>query len=164
MNKLKLENINRKSPYRVMQMDELPHLFYFHTDYDVDYEISIKPNDTFVRSGSYAFDIRNLWGQKSPNDEKVRMTLMAIIEEFFSQNNDVLLYITETEDGKQSFRNRLFVRWFHMYEFHELYHIQTAEGKMDGKMNFMAIIGRLDNPRLQQAINEFEEAVGFLFD
>ena len=164
MNKLKLENINRKSPYRVMQMDELPHLFYFHTDYDVDYEISIKPNDTFVRSGSYAFDIRNLWGQKSPNDEKVRMTLMAIIEEFFSQNNDVLLYVTETEDGKQSFRNRLFVRWFHMYEFHELYHIQTAEGKMDGKMNFMAIIGRLDNPRLQQAINEFEEAVGFLFD
>lgn len=164
MNKLKLENINRKSPYRVMQMDELPHLFYFHTDYDVDYEISIKPNDTFVRSGSYAFDIRNLWGQKSPNDEKVRMTLMAIIEEFFSQNNDVLLYVTETEDGKQSFRNRLFVRWFHMYEFHELYHIQTAEGKMDGKMNFMAIIGRLDNPRLQQAINEFEEAVDFLFD
>jgi hypothetical protein len=29
---------------------------------------------------------------------------------------------------------------------------------------FMAIIGRLDNPRLQQAINEFEEAVDFLFD
>jgi hypothetical protein len=34
---------------------------------------------------------------------------------------------------------------------------------MDGKMNFMAMIGRLDNPRLQQAIIEFEEAVNFLF-
>lgn len=89
---------------------------------------------------------------------------MAIIEEFFSHNNEVLLYITETEDGKQSFRDRLFVRWFYMYEHHDLYHIQTAEGKMDGKMNFMAIIGRLDNPKLLQAIKEFEEAVEFLFD
>jgi hypothetical protein len=31
-------------------------------------------------------------------------------------------------------------------------------------MNFMAIIGRLDNPRLQQAIIEFEEAVDFFLD
>lgn len=51
-----------------------------------------------------------------------------------------------------------------MYEHHDLYHIQTAEGKMDGKMNFMAIIGRLDNPKLLQAIKEFEDAVDFLFD
>ena len=164
MKKLNLENINSQAPYKVVQMEGYSHLFYFHTDYDVDYEISIKANDTFIRSGSYALDIRNIFGQRSPGDAKVRQTLMAIIEEFFSQNNDVLLYITETEDGKQSFRDRLFVRWFYMYEHHDLYHIQTAEGKMDGKMNFMAIIGRLDNPKPLQAIKEFEDAVDFLFD
>ena len=134
MKKLNLENINSQAPYKVVQMEGYSHLFYFHTDYDVDYEISIKANDTFIRSGSYALDIRNIFGQRSPGDAKVRQTLMAIIEEFFSQNNDVLLYITETEDGKQSFRDRLFVRWFYMYEHHDLYHIQTAEGKMNGKM------------------------------
>ena len=41
---------------------------------------------------------------------------------------------------------------------------EKAQGKMDGKMNFMAIISRLDNVRLPQAINEFEDAVAFLFD
>lgn len=110
MKKLNLENINSQAPYKVVQMEGYSHLFYFHTDYDVDYEISIKANDTFIRSGSYALDIRNIFGQRSPGDAKVRQTLMAIIEEFFSQNNDVLLYITETEDGKQSFKFRVNIR------------------------------------------------------
>ena len=40
----------------------------------------------------------------------------------------------------------------------------TAEGKMDGIMNFLAIISRRDNPRLPQAIEEFDETISFLFD
>ena len=35
---------------------------------------------------------------------------------------------------------------------------------MEGQMNFMAIISRKDNPRLQDAIEEFDETVSFLFD
>jgi hypothetical protein len=35
---------------------------------------------------------------------------------------------------------------------------------MDGQMNFMAIILRKDNPRLQQVFDEFDETVAFLFD
>ena len=121
MNNLILENINAKAPYQVMQMEDFPHLFYFHTEFGVDYEISIKPNDAFIRSGA-------------------------------------------TEDGKQSFRDRLFVRWFNTYEHHDIFFIKTAEGKMDGQLNFLAIISRNDNPRLQQAIKEFEETIAFLFD
>ncbi|MCH5178877.1 MAG: hypothetical protein J1F13_04265 [Prevotellaceae bacterium] len=164
MNILNLENINAKSPYKVMQLNEFPHLFYFHTDYGVDYEISIKANDMFVRSGAFILDIRNIWGQTSPNDIKVRQTLIVIVEELFSRYNEVLLYITETDDGKQSFRDRLFVRWFNAYEHHEQFFIQTAEGKMEGQMNFLAIISRKDNPKLPQAIKEFEETIAFLFD
>ena len=81
MNKLILENVNATAPYQVMQMEELPHLFYFHTDFGVDYEISIKPNNAFVSSGAYTLDIRNIWNQTSPGDVKLRRTLMAIIEE-----------------------------------------------------------------------------------
>jgi len=35
---------------------------------------------------------------------------------------------------------------------------------MDGIMNFLAIISRRDNPRLPQAIEEFDETISFLFD
>lgn len=164
MNTLVLENINDIAPYHVIQMEEFPNLFYFHTDFDVDYEICIKPNNTFISCGACTLDIRNICNQTSPNDAKLRQTLIAIIEEFFRCNNEVMLYVIETDDGKQSLRDRLFVRWFNTYEHHERFFIKTAEGKMDNQTNFMAIISRKDNPNLQQAITEFDETINFLFD
>lgn len=73
-------------------------------------------------------------------------------------------YRAATGDGKQAYRNRLFIRWFNTYEHRDLYYIQTAEGKMEGQMNFVAIISRLTCPYLQQAIEEFSETVSLLFD
>ena len=55
---------------------------------------------------------------------------------FEANGNEVMLYITETGDGKQMFRNRLFVIWFNTYVHHDKYIIRTAEGKMDGEDNF----------------------------
>lgn len=75
-----------------------------------------------------------------------------------------MLYITETGDEKQTFRNRLFVRWFNTCEHRDKYYIQTAEGLMEGQMNFAAIISRLTCPNLQQAIEEFNETISLLFD
>lgn len=164
MNALNLENINRVSPYKVTLRVESPSVFSFYTDFGVEYEIVIKSNDIFIASGGYALDIINVWHQPSPGDPKFRDTLMAIVEEFFRQNNDVMLYVTETKDSKQASRNRLFVRWFNTYEHRDQFVIKTAEGKMDGQLNFMAIILRRDNPRLQQVFEEFEETIVFLFD
>ena len=164
MNSLNLEKINKQAPYKVTIDPEYPYLYYFHTDYDVDYEICIKANDIFVPSGAYALDIRNKCNHPSPGDPKFRQTLMAIVEEFFTQNNDVMLYVTETKDKKQASRNRLFVGWFNTYEHRDQYVIKTAEGKMNKQMNFLAIILRKDNPRLQQAFEEFDETIAFLFD
>ena len=139
MNTLNLENINKKSPYEVVLIEGSSSIFYFITDI-------------------------NVWNDKSPGDYKFKQTLQAIIEEFFLQDNEALLYVTETKDKKQAFRNRLFVRWFNTYDNHDKYLIRTAEGKMNNQMNFMAIIMRKDNPRKEMIINEFDETVRFLFD
>lgn len=164
MNTLNLENINSKSPYNVTQRVDTPCVLSFYTDFGVEYEIVIKSNDIFIPSGAYVLDIINVWHQTSPGDPKFRQTLMAIVEEFFRQNNDVMLYETETKDKKQASRNRLFVRWFNTYEYRDQYVIKTAEGKMNNQLNFLAIILRKDNPRLQQAFEEFDETIAFLFD
>ena len=164
MNTLNLENINSKSPYNVTQRVDTPCVLSFYTDFGVEYEIVIKSNDIFIPSGAYVLDIINVWHQTSPGDPKFRQTLMAIVEEFFRQNNDVMLYVTETKDKKQASRNRLFVRWLNTYEYRDQYVIKTAEGKMNNQLNFLAIILRKDNPRLQQAFEEFDETIAFLFD
>ena len=121
-------------------------------------------DNAFVPSGAFEFSITNERHGQSPLDTKLKQTVFAIIEEFFEQNNDVMLYVTATGDGRQAFRNRLFVRWFNTYEHRDLYYIQTAEGKMDGQMNFAAIIARLTCPYLKRAIEEFSETISLLFD
>ena len=54
--------------------------------------------------------------------------------------------------------------WFNNYENRKDYFLTTAEGKMEGQDNFMAIIAKVDNPRLPQVIEEFEETISILFD
>ena len=164
MNTLRLDIINLHAPYRVKQREDKPQTYYFKTEFGVEYQISLEEDFSIVPSGTYALDITNREHKRSPLDPKFKLTLIAIIEEFFDQNNDVMLYVTETGDEKQSFRDRLFVRWFNTYERHNFYYIKTAEGKMEGQMNFMAIISRKDNPRLQEVIQEFEDTISFIFD
>ena len=109
--------------------------------------------------------ITNRRHERSPLDQKLRRTIFAIVEEFFEVNgNEAMLYLADTGDRKQAFRNRLFVRWFNLYEHRDRFIIETAEGKMDGQMNFLAIISRKDNPMLSVVLEEFNETVSFLFD
>lgn len=164
MNTLRLENINLHSPYRVWQTQEDSH-YYFQTETGIQYDIVFSPDTSIINSGAYTIDIINRQHVASRFDQKLRQTITAIIEEFFEANgNEVMLYITETGDGKQMFRNRLFVIWFNTYEFHDKYIIRTAEGKMDGMDNFMAIFVRKSNPHSQYVIEVFELITSMLFD
>lgn len=56
---------------------------------------------------------------------------------------------------------------FQLKDYPHLFYFHTehgAEGKMNGQMNFMAIISRRDNPQLEIAVSEFEETISYLFD
>ena len=92
------------------------------------------------------------------------MTILYLLESFFKVNNDILLYICETGDGKQAMRNRLFIRWFQQYSEHHLYYLKTVEIQAEGMMNFAAIIVRYDNPRINEIIQEFDMITNTLGD
>lgn len=80
-----------------------------------------------------------------PSDVKVRDTIIAIIDEFFVENNTPLLYICETGDKKQALRNRLFECWFSMYERKAQYTFVASSLKdEEGIENYTAIIVRND--------------------
>ena len=164
MKKLNLVNINKKAPYVVHERENKLNEFYFWSDFGIVYDIYFSPNYSVVPSGTCEIGINNRGHQNSPRDPNFLLTLIAIIEEFFNSNDDVMLYMAETGDKKESFRNRLFVMWFNSYEKRKDYFLKTAEGKMEGQDNFMAIIARIDNPRLPQVIEEFDETISILFD
>lgn len=164
MNKLRLANINLHAPYRVWQTQQDSHYF-FQTEYGIQYDVVFELDRSMISTGAYTIDIINRQHTPSPADLKLRQTITAIIEEFFDVNGDeVMLYLTETGDGRQVFRNRLFIRWFNTYAGRDRFVIRTAEGKMDGQDNFMAIFVRATNPHCQYLIEVFELVTSMLFD
>ena len=79
-------------------------------------------------------------------------------------NPDILHYICETGDGRQSFRSRLFVRWFNNYAGRDAYVMQTAEVQEGKNRNFAALIVQKSNPRLKEILAEFDETISILTD
>lgn len=154
--------INNVSPYKV-QPAKTDNFFEFVTDYGVRYSIGFMPDDGLLSVEAYHFIIANMENKPSPKDEKVRLTVMVCIEEFFARKNNVMLYICETGDGKQAVRNRLFHYWFSQYENRSLFTCLTSSViDEDDNTNYATLLVRNDNPMLAKIIFEFSETVAAL--
>lgn len=162
MNSLNLNRLNIHAPYSVWEIR--PQTYGFKTDYGVLYKIEFSDNDLIWQEGAYEFGISNENNVSSPNDMKVKDTVVAIIIEFFTCNPDILLYQCETGDNKQDARGRLFLRWFNGNKFKKLFHISTTLIVAEGINNYAAMIVQKSNPNLQTIIDEFDNFVGILSD
>lgn len=162
MKGLNLNRLNIKAPYSVWEIRE--QTYGFKTDYGVLYKIEFSDNTLIWQDGAYEFGISNENNVPSPNDEKVKDTVVAIIAEFFTSNPDILLYQCETGDNKQDARGRLFLRWFNNAEFKNHFHISTVMICAEGINNYAAMIVQKSNPNLQTIIDDFENFVGLLSD
>lgn len=85
----------------------------------------------------------------------MRDTLITIIEQFFAENDNVLLYICDTSDGREEKRNRLFIRWFEEFATPERYTLKTANAIVEGQGFYAAIIVENSNPMLESIISDF---------
>jgi len=79
MNTLRLKNINLQAPYRVLQDPEKHNNFYFVSDSGIRFDIDFTVNDSIIPSGAYEFGITNRLHGRSPQDPKLRLTILAII-------------------------------------------------------------------------------------
>ncbi|MCH5306665.1 MAG: hypothetical protein J1E37_01190 [Prevotella sp.] len=135
----------------------------FYTDFGVHYGVEFVRDDILLNRAAYHLNIVNANHRKSPNDPKVKDTIIFIVDEFFRQNNTTLLYICDTGDNKQSMRNRLFERWFETYEKRWSFtFISSSLLDEDNNVNYAAIILRNDNPYLKEIVNEFLETIELL--
>ena len=156
-----IARLNLHSPYYVVKDADGDLLF--ETDHGVRYGISFELSEDIIGYPAYEFTILNKNGKPSPNDRKLRDTILAIIEEFFLANGGVMLYICATGDGMQEYRFRLFLRWFNSYKHRDLYEIRTIENVMDDNVpNYGAIIVEKSHPDLELILARFDELAAFL--
>lgn len=160
MNPLDLARINRLAPYKVWTEDGRD--FIIETNRGQIFVIGFMDDYSIWPNGAYQFTINNQSHKPSPLDQKLRETIFLLIEAFFAANPDILLYICETGDGRQAFRNRLFVRWFNVYSGRDAYVMQTAEVQDEKTKNFAALIVQKSNPRLEEILEEFNETINIL--
>ncbi len=156
MNSLNIDNINFRSPY-IVGFDGKA--FLFTTDsgiaYRVDFELDSNPYFT-----AYWFNLANPQHQKSPGDVKIAQTVICIIEEFFRQNPDIMLYMCSTANNQQAQRARLFLRWFNGYEQQQRYLIKAVEVKGDDKRkDYVALIIQRTNPQLDEIVARFDSEI-----
>lgn len=160
---LRLDKIQEKAPYQVSKIADDMHVAFF-TDYGVQYIAGFDKDDTTMPiTETYQFSIINFNNKKSPRDPKVRETIIAVVEDFFVENQEVMLYICETGDGKQSLRSRLFEYWFNHYkQGWNVMLLSTSVRDEEGILNYAAIIIRTDHPRLKEIVSEFADTVSLL--
>jgi hypothetical protein len=103
MKQLDLQIIRSKAPYDVIVAHNGDLLF--KTDFDVEYAVSFEEDNNPLFK-AYWFNLSNMNHKTSPGDKKIPQTVICIIEEFFRQNPDVLLYMCSNVGGQQAMRAR----------------------------------------------------------
>ena len=155
MNTLDLNLINAHSEYLVWLSPNGKYLF--RTDYNILYAVDFEL-DSNLNFTAYWFNLTNLEHQSSPGDKKIAQTVVCIIEEFFRQNPDILLYMCSTEGGKQAQRARLFLRWFNGAEQQKHYVARSMEVRgEEGRKEYVALIVQRSNPQLEEILATFDE-------
>lgn len=154
-----IEAVNNHSPYTLLPLQGKEGLYKFSTDYGVKYVIGFMPDDSIVR-GAYQFVILNTNNKPSPNDVKIKDVVILLVDNFFECNENALIYICETGDGKQAMRNRLFQQWFSQYDKEANYTFITSSVKdEEDVVNYASLIVKNTNPRLKEIMNEFTDTI-----
>lgn len=144
------------SPYAVvMEGDE----YLFRTDNDILYAVSFQQYDGISGITAYWFDLSNRSHLPSPNDKKVSETVICIIEEFFNQNPDILLYMCDNANDQQAQRSRLFLRWFNGAEQQKKYDIRTALLTEEGIDSYIAMIIQRSHPQYEEILHIFDTEI-----
>lgn len=156
MNELNLLRINQFSPYKV---ELINNEYLFETDHDIQYAISFDPEKLSDVIFAYWFNLANRSRKPSPNDKKIRMTIVLILEEFFRVNPDILLYICDNANDQQAMRSRLFLRWFNSYGHQEEFYTRTEMIRDEEEENYIAIIVKRTHPELQVIIDTFDKQI-----
>ena len=151
---LSLDPINERDGYYVMLSPKGGYIF--ETEMGIHYTVSFEEESAIGGCTTYQFIIEKMEKARSSHDPKVELTILAIIDQFFAEHLDVLLYMCDDSDGREANRNRLFLSWFKKNADTERFDIRAANATVEGRGFYAAIIVEKRNPLLEAIIDDFE--------
>ena len=119
-------------------------------------------NDTFCRHTKPALTLQVNFIDNSENehgsyDSKILDVVTVILEEFFSQEPTVMLYICDSTDHRQAARDRLYHLWFYDYaRSHEM--TLYSDSVTFKQVNYYAgILMRHDHPLHDMILSYYQD-------
>ena len=153
MKQFQLDRINKIAPYEVKAEGKQ---YVFDTAQGLRYEVRFFEELPIGGCETWQFSFAKANSEPAPEDPYVRFTLFAIIDEFFRENEDVLLYVCDTSDNREAARNRLFIRWFKQSAQPDRFTIRSASATIEGQGFYAAIIVENRNPLLTDITADFD--------
>lgn len=154
--RLSVDNINNKSPYWVIQLDDMQ--FRFRTSAGVVYHVGFYPDSYFMPGSAYHFYISST-DNHAPKDSSVFTVVSLVIEEFFRTDSSIMLYICDSSDARELTRANLYKRWYDNYSRKDSLILRTAEIQLKNNCIYSGLVIRKDNPMSALIIEAFDNFV-----
>ncbi|MBQ7996409.1 MAG: hypothetical protein IJ249_01925 [Paludibacteraceae bacterium] len=152
---LSADKLNQHSPYHLTQINDMA--FGFVTDQQIRYNVGFYPDKFFMGEGAYHFFIDNSEHEHGTYDPKILDVVTIILEEFFSQEPTVMLYICDPTDKRQAARDRLYHLWFYDYaRNHEMTLFSDSVTFKEIKY-YTGILMRHDHPMHDIILTSYQE-------
>lgn len=134
-----LHHINSISPYWVIA--ETEDTARFTTDGGIEYKVAFVEDDNMGIDNTYQLVISNVSRTNTRGvDVKIGQTIAAIVNSFFTDNRNVLLFICDTSDNHQAARSRKFSSWFRKYADPNSIAMETEVIAVEENTYFISVI------------------------
>ena len=133
--------------------------FRFITKNGIVYRVGFYKDPYFLGDKAFHFFIANEKDKPAPKDVNVYKVITCVLEEFFSQEASVMLYICDPYDHREAIRDSLYKRWFESYPRRNELTLQAETLNFEGYVVYTGMILRKDNPDYESLLNSYEEFV-----
>lgn len=139
-------------------------MYQFTTDNDIKYLLYFKQVDSNVEniasskliSNTLEFGFSPTSKKRTKKDPKIEQTIIGAIDAFFNKSNEgILVYICDTDDKKQKFRQKLFIKWFDTYNKGQYVREYFEYEDKNDQPQIISIIFKSAHPNRINIITEF---------
>lgn len=167
MTNLSLSAINAAAPY-TLRISELGG-FDFDVEAGLTYNIALIEDYTFgddfetymlnvLPHSIEEYDrVRREHSVKVRKDDKIKQTVLAVLEEAMKNQNIIIDYVCLSEDERQDYRARLFEGWFNAFADQKKYCLFTTSLKVGEVTNYLGAFLRRDNELFDAFSAAFEK-------
>ena len=105
---------------------------------------------------TYSFSIEPEDGRPHPIDVRIALTVVEILKRFFEKNDQAMIMVCDSLDGKEEKRRKLFDRWFVQYSDGTITKVDGA-AHGEGMNLFASLYFKNTNPNRHRLVDAFYE-------